>query len=116
MSMQTRDLYCVDCKEVVWSVACNYGHYPDCAGCGGKMRITWEGGHAPATDVYGSAQYSDATGQFHTSQRDKARVMREIGFHEAGDLVGGARADHRLKKTTFSYGKQGSHRTVSEGA
>jgi len=79
------------------------------------MQITWEGGHAPSTDVFGSAQYSDATGQCHTSQRDKARVMKESGFFEAGDLVGGARADHRLKRTTFSYGKQQSRRTASEG-
>ncbi len=116
MALQTRDLYCIDCGDVVWSVACAYQKYPDCANCGGEMKTTWEGGQAPSTDVYGSAQYSDASGRWHSSQREKAAVMREAGFDEAGDLVGGARYEHRLNRTTFSYCKQGSRRTVSEGA
>ena len=116
MSLQTRDLYCVDCEETVWGVACEYDRYPGCASCGGKMKISWEGGHAPSTDVYGSEQYSDATGMYHTSQRQKEQVMRDYGYEVAGDPVGGARKEHRLKGTTFSYGNQSSRRTVSEGA
>jgi hypothetical protein len=115
MSHQIRDLYCVDCGEPVFGVACAYREYPDCASCGGEMRVTWEGGQPPSTDVYGCAQYSDATGECHTSQRAKARVMAEAGYHEAGDPVGGARIEHRLNGTGFSFSGQGSRRTVSEG-
>ena len=116
MSLQTRDLYCIDCEEVAWSVACEYEHYPDCASCGGEMQITWEGGHAPSTDVYGCAQYSDATGLEHTSQREKIKHMRDNGWDEAGDKVGGARPEHRLHGTGFSFPGQGNRRTVNEGA
>ena len=77
--------------------------------------ITWEGGQAPGTDVYGSAQYSDATGEFHTSQREKIKTMKDLGYEEAGDKVGGARKEHRLKGTGYFYPGQSSHRTVSEG-
>lgn len=77
--------------------------------------MTWAGGQAPSTDVYGSAVYSDATGEFHTSQRDKVAKMKEWGYEEAGDPVGGARHEHKLKNTGFSFGGQDSRRTVSEG-
>ena len=116
MALQTRDLYCMDCGDVVWGVACAYKKYPGCANCGGELRVTWEGGQAPSTDVYGSPQYSDASGQYHSSQREKIGVMRDHGFDEAGDAVGGARYEHKLKRTTFSYCGQGNRRTVSEGA
>lgn len=116
MSLQTRDLYCVDCGEVVWSVACAYQRYPGCANCGGEMRVTWEGGKAPATDVFGCAQYSDASGLEHSSTRDKEQHMAKWGYHGAGDKVGGARNEHRLKGTGCSYAGQTNRRTVSEGA
>ncbi len=116
MSFQTRDLYCVDCEETVFRVACEYDKYPGCANCGGRMRVSWEGGQAPSTDVFGSEQYSDATGMYHTSQRDKERTMRDYGYETAGDKVGGARREHVLKGTTFSYGNQANKRTVGEGA
>jgi len=116
MSTQIRDLRCVDCGEVVFGVACAYRRYPACANCGGKLKITWEGGIAPATDVYGRPVYSDATGECHTSQREKAKAMAEWGFHEAGDPVGGARREHKLRGTGFSFSGQSSRRTVSEGA
>jgi hypothetical protein len=77
--------------------------------------MNYEGGKAPFTDVYGSAQYSDASGMYHTSTRDKERVMREYNFYPAGDKVHGARNEHRLTRTTYSEGKQTSRRTVSEG-
>jgi len=116
MSLQTRDLRCAKCEEVVWGVACEYGNYPGCAKCGGEMAVTWEGGKPPSTDVFGCEQYSDATGEYHTSQRAKRKHMRDAGYHEAGDLVGGARNVHRIEGTGFSFPGQGSRRTVSEGA
>jgi hypothetical protein len=115
MSMQTRDLHCVDCGEFVMNVACEYATYPPCGNCGGEMVIDWRAGQAPSTDVYGSPIYSDATGMYHTSQRDKVRHMREWGYDEAGDKVGGARRDHTLKRTGFSFQGQSTRKTVSEG-
>ncbi len=115
MSTQIRDLRCTVCSAVTLAVACAYREYPNCALCGGSTAITWAGGVAPSTDVYGSAKYSDATGQEHTSQREKIRAMKDLGYHEAGDKVGGARADHTLKNSTFSFPNQGSRRTVTEG-
>ena len=116
MGLQTRDLYCIDCEETVFAVACEYQNYPDCASCGGEMQVSWEGGQAPCTDVYGHEQYSDATGMMHSSHGDKVRHMSENGFYEAGDKVGGARNEHRINGTGFSFPGQTRRRTVSEGA
>jgi len=115
MSQQIRDLRCQKCDRVYRGVACEYREYPRCE-CGGKTAITWDGGVAPSTDVWGSAQYSDASGQYHTSQREKVKYLKEWGYHEAGDPVGGARKEHRLKGSTFSFAGQKNRRTVSEGA
>ncbi len=116
MSHQIRDLRCTVCSAVTLAVACSYREYPNCATCGGSTAITWAGGKAPGTDVFGCSTYSDATGEWHTSQRGKIKAMRDLGYEEAGDKVGGARADHTLKRSTFSFPDQGSRRTVSEGA
>jgi hypothetical protein len=110
------DLHCVKCGVVVHHVAVDYGHYPDCVQCGGKMAVNWEHKQPPSTDVFGCAQYSDASGEWHTSTRDKVKSMAEWGYHEAGDPVGGARIVHRLEGTGFSFPGQASRRTVSEGA
>lgn len=115
MSLQIRDLQCSACHRIQWNVPCEYQKYPRCPECGGGLLVCWAGGQPPATDVYGCAQYSDASGQWHTSQRDKIRHMKEWGYEEAGDKVGGARKDHTLKGTSFSYGGQSSRRTVAEG-
>ena len=115
MSLQTRDLRCDDCDTAMADIQCEFGAYPACPLCGGATKITWEGGQPPSTDVYGVAQFSDATGEWHTSQRDKKRVMRECGYEECGDRVGGARPDHTLKRTSFSFAGQTSRRTVAEG-
>jgi len=115
MAVQTRDLRCHDCGEIYWGVACEYRKYGNCGNCGGELEITWEGRQAPSTDVYGSPQYSDASGQLHTSQREKIKYMREWGYEEAGDKVGGARNEHRIKGTGYSFPGQKNRRTVSEG-
>jgi len=114
MSVQVRDLIC-DKDHILWGHVSAFEDIPRCPECGGELEMCWVGGKPPATDVFGCAQYSDATGEFHTSQRDKIRVMKDVGFEEAGDLVGGARKDHTLKNTGFSFSGQGSRRTVSEG-
>ena len=110
------DLHCIDCGEMVHFVAVEYGNYPGCAACGGEMTVNWEHGHAPTTDVYGCARYSDASGEEHRSTRELEGHMAGWGYHPAGDPVGGARIEHRLKGTGYSWPGQGSRRTVSEGA
>jgi hypothetical protein len=114
MSLQTRDLRCGRCGTVRWNVASEFRKYPPCAKCGGKTHVTWEAGQPPATDVFGCATYSDATGEYHTSQRDKIRVMKEHGYEEAGDPVGGARNDHTLKNTAISAPGLGLRRSTGE--
>ena len=115
MARQIRDLIC-DSDHVQHDVSCEFERYPACPECGGATQMCFkEPDSAPSTDVYGVAQYSDATGQWHTSQRDKAKVMRNAGFEEAGDPVHGARAEHSIKGSTFSFGGQSSRRTIAEG-
>jgi len=109
-------LHCLDCGELVYSVSVEYGHYPDCANCGGKMAVNWEHGQAPTTDVYGQLTHSDASGMEHASTREKVKHMAEWGYHEAGDPIGGARLDHTLHGRGYSFPGQTSRRTVSEGA
>jgi hypothetical protein len=115
MSLQTRDLYCQICGTVLEDVSCEYRLYPACPECGGPMKVTWESGQPPNTDIHGVAEFSDATGMYHTSQRDKVRVMKECGYEEAGDKVHGGRPDHTLKNSTFSYPGQRNKRTTAEG-
>ncbi len=108
--MIVHDLRCEQCGAVERNVAIEAGKYPRCE-CGGKR--DWN----PAqlnTDVYGSPQYSDASGRVHSSQHEKRKFMREAGFHEAGDLVGGARADHRIKNSAFMFPGKRSHTSVGE--
>jgi hypothetical protein len=115
MAYQIRDLFCTHCDAKVWDDASPFNEYPPCEECGGQMDVTWERGMAPSTDVYGCAQFSDATGQEHSSQREKIKFMRNAGYEEAGDKVGGARIEHSLKNSTFSYPGQTGRSTVSEG-
>ena len=114
MSKQIRDLICAS-VHVQWDVACSLDDFPACPECGGGVQVCWQGGQAPATDVYGVEQYSDATGRMETSTRGKESYMKGKGFYPAGDRVGGALHTHRLNGTTYSYGGQSSRRTVAEG-
>jgi hypothetical protein len=93
----------------------SYLEYPACA-CGGETAIDWSGCKAPATDVFGSPQYSDATGLEHSSQREKVKHMKKWGFEEAGDPEGGMRKVHKLEGTGFSFPGQTNYRTLREGA
>lgn len=110
---QIRDFRCPACERVVTDHVSAYGDWPVCA-CGAEMRVTWERGKCPALDAYGVPVYSDATGQYHTSTRDRERAMRELGFHPAGDKVGGARTDLSIRGTGFSYGGQASRVSTGE--
>jgi hypothetical protein len=54
------------------------------------------------TDLFGCPQYSDASGRYHSGQREKEKYLARIGFHPAGDKEHGARHEHRLKGTALS--------------
>ncbi len=111
------DLRCTQCEAVEIGVWVEDGRFPACEACGGIR--DW----IPfvfATDVYTSEQYSDATGQMHTSQRDKDRTMWEAGiakngvpFVPSGDYVHGGRPEHSIKDTAFSY--RGQLQRISTG-
>ena len=102
---------CQDCDDVQEYTWCEADRYPPCESCGGTLQWVPAGLH---TDVYGCAKYSDATGQYHTSQRDKDRVMKEAGYEPCGDKVHGARPEHRIKNTGFSYRGQPSRTSARE--
>lgn len=100
-------LHAVRCRECEFIeerfhvVNGDYGACPESA-CRSRDR-TW----VPRgfnTDVFGSPQYSDATGQWHSSTRDKIKCAAEAGFTEAGDKVHGARPELRMTGAVFSGG------------
>ena len=107
-------LECRACGVTIEDAYVEVDALPPCE-CGKQLTIWWGHGQPPTTDVFGVPQYSDATGEVHSSQRDKVRHMKEWGFEEAGDKVGGARNDHTLKNSTFSFAGQTTRRTVAEG-
>lgn len=110
----TRDAGLID-----WSPTDDYGRCP----CGGTLRFVPEGF---MTDVFGSAQYSDAVGDYVTSSHDRDRKMRDAhheigdsgfsvkGYEPCGDKVHGARPDHSLKNTAFSGGGIGARTSTGE--
>ena len=87
------------------------GQYPLCPICGADTTWMPTGLH---TDVYGSEQYSDAAGRSFSSQHEKEIFMARKGYVVAGDPVGGARADHRIRGSGFSYARQGSRQSAAE--
>lgn len=96
--MRILDLRCAHgCKVFEENAHLHMGEdYPPCPVCGKQMRPTWEGGRAPATDVYGTPQWSDAADQWVSSTRHRDQVMRAHGFEPVGDKVGGARNESHL--------------------
>lgn len=118
--MILHDLICTVCERVEVDVQVSGGDYGHCDTCGGERTWRPAGFH---TDVYGSPQYSDASGQYHSSTREKAAHLADprnneygVSFQEAGDKVGGARKDHTLKRTGFSYPSQGGRTSTGERA
>lgn len=99
---QVRDKRCDGCDRVYEDVACQANENVPCPACGGPTYTTWEKGHGPSLDCFGTPQYSDASGQYHSSNWEKRKYMARQGYTEAGDTVGGARADHRLRGFAMS--------------
>ena len=109
--MILHDLSCPQCGAEFKDVLITDGDYGTCVICGTDLKWT------PAkinTDVFGCPQYSDATGKVHSSQHEKRMEMAKWGYHEAGDPVGGARHEHRIKNTAFCYPNQKSHVSTGE--
>lgn len=109
--MILHDLVCTQCGLIMEDVAVEGGDYGTCVACGSTR--TW----VPAkinTDVYGCPTFSDATGQEHSSQHEKEMEMAKWGYYPAGDKVGGARHEHRIKGTAFCYPGQKSHVSTGE--
>lgn len=115
MSTIIHDLRCTVCKVLHLNVGVVNGAIPGCDLCGGQMKVSWEGGKPPGTDVYGHPKWNEGTGRFESSHRQAEKFMRSQGWDgAAGDPVGGARPDHRIKRTGFSYAGQASRVSTGE--
>ena len=112
----TLDWRCDPCDTAVLAVASHRDDPQQCSGCGGLMHISWEGGVAPRTDVFGSAKRFDCVDGEFTSSRQLQATMRKLGYEHAGDPVGGVRKDHRIKHTSYSYAGQSNRRSTAERA
>jgi len=54
--------------------------------------------------VYGQERWNEGTGRMERSSRGAEKYMQSQGFDgHAGDKVGGARVEHKLVGTGFSY-------------
>lgn len=104
------DLICKRCQKVTPGQLVDVGKYGTCE-CGGAR--TWMPSKL-SSDVFGSEQYSDAAGRSFTSQREKENYMRDRGYQIAGDPVGGARYEHGINGTAFSYAGQGAKTSTAE--
>ena len=108
-----RDLRCDACNVVYDGVLCELDEYGDCEQCGQplKHQLSWNGANG---GLFGAPKYSDASGQYHSSQRDKEMFMARHGYHPAGDKVGGARKTLRVEGSAFSYPGQRSRASTAE--
>ena len=105
------DIRCVGCGTIRENVVIENHVYPHCQRCGDQM--TWIPSKV-TTDLFPTPQYSDATGKMHSSQREKERCMRDLGYTPKGDKEHGARPDLSIKRSAFSYPGQKSHISTGE--
>jgi len=111
MTRTLHDIRCTRCATIQLDVVIENHEYPKCPLCGGKT--VWVPSKM-TTDLFGTPQYSDATGEWHSSQRDKERAMRDLGYHPKGDKEHGARPDLSIKRTGFSYAGQKHRESTGE--
>lgn len=69
----------------------------------------------PQTDVLGSEHYCDVNEVSYTSTREYEKKMKVGGWEPAGDKVGGARSEHKVNGTLFSYAGQSSRTSTASG-
>ena len=111
MTRTLHDIRCTRCDTIALNVVIENHAYPKCTLCGGKT--VWIPSKM-TTDLFGTPQYSDASGQLHSSQREKEKYMAERGYWGKGDKDHGARVDLSIKKSAFSYPGQGSRVSTGE--
>ena len=111
MALIIHDLRCKNCQRIEEGVAVKAGEYPDCGVCGGER--TWVP-RSFVLDLFGTPQYSDASGEFHSSQREKERFMAKHEFYGAGDKEHGGRKELTMNRSAFSYRGQGSRVSTAE--
>jgi len=112
MTRILHDIRCIACGHERIDVVILNHEYPMCENCGDQTE--W----IPAkvtTDLYSTPQYSDATGDFNSSQREKEKKMARLGYYPKGDKEHGGRVDLSIKRTGFSYSGQHSHVSTGEG-
>ena len=110
MSWIVHDLMCDRCGELDEAVLYERGNPPECR-CGGERHWSPAGFN---TDLYPTPIYSDASGQYHSSTRDKEAYMRRAGYEPKGDKVRGGRPDLSIRGSAFSYSGQSSRVSTGE--
>lgn len=93
------DLRCTVCKRLELDVRVCERPYPECPECGGER--DW----VPAkvsTDEWGQSRFIASLDREFSSRSELRSYMRSEGLLEAGDKVGGARNEDRLRGTVFS--------------
>jgi hypothetical protein len=105
------DIRCIACGHERYDVVIENHIYPHCENCGDET--TWIPSKV-TTDLFATPQYSDATGEYHSSQREKEKAMRDLGYYPKGDKDHGARPELSIKNTGFSYAGQGSRLSTAE--
>ena len=110
------DLRCLACGAREADAMVDPAQVPPCGSCGGERRIVFDRWSTVHTDLFATPRYSDASGRWHSSQREKERFMRERGFEPCGDRKGGARPEHTIRDTAFSYAGQRTRQSTRERA
>ena len=114
MSGILHDLACDACGQRDWRVVESRKDYRcECGATRGVRFDRWSGMNV---DLFGTPQYSDATGEVHRSQREKESAMRDLGFRPKGDKDHGARVDLSMKNSAWSYPGKTNRRSTGEGA
>lgn len=111
-------IYCKACERTLQDVRVDLGAMPRC--CGEPMRVTWEHGQAPSTDLH-EPRYSEAAGRAFRSTRERERYLRDprnnrwgVSYEPCGDKVGGARTDLSIRNTGFMYPGMPSRTSTGE--
>lgn len=93
------DLRCKACQRMELDVIVFERPYPECPECGGAR--DW----VPArlnTDEWGQSRFIASLDREFASKADLRAYQKANGLLEAGDKVGGARNEDRLRGTVFS--------------
>lgn len=114
MSGVSHDLYCSFCKRQKWEVIRCKADWI-CNVCGNPKVECYDRWGTVNTDLFATPQFSNATGEWHSSQRDKERKMADLGYYGCGDKNHGSRPDLSMRNSAWSYSRQHSHISTGEG-